>query len=287
MILEPEVRARLERLALRTRHRVRGRWWGAHRSQRTGDSLDFADYREYTEGDDLRRVDYNLLARLGVLLVRLFEAEDESPIRIVLDRSASMAIGNKWPAALEVAGVLGFLGLAAGDRVQPHVTPGTGNRPFESGPPLRHVASWGRLEAWLESQSPAGLAPLAAATQAVAAGAPGPVVLVSDLMDPGWMAAVDRLSLGRGGFLIHVLDPMELRPDLAGDLDLVDVETGAAVAVSLDREALVGYHARLEAFLDLAEARARRKGLEYVLVSASLPVADRLIEALARRELVR
>jgi uncharacterized protein (DUF58 family) len=287
VILEPELRARLERLALRTSHRVRGRWWGAHRSQRTGDSLDFADYREYAEGDDLRRVDYNLLARLGVLLIRLFEAEDESPIRIVLDRSASMAIGQKWPAALKVAGVLGFLGLAAGDRVQPHVTPGSGGRPFEAGPPLRHIASWMRLEAWLEGQRPDGAAPLASATKAVAAGAPGPVILISDLMDPGWGAAVDRLSLGRGGFLLHVLDPMELRPDLAGDLDLVDVETGRSAAVSLDRDAIGAYDSRLAAFLSDAETRARRRGLEYLLVPATPDVADRLVEVLARRELVK
>lgn len=287
MILEPGLRRRLERLALVTRHRVRGRWWGGHRSQRMGDSLDFADYREYVEGDDLRRVDYNLLARLGVLLIRLFEAEDESPIRVVVDRSASMAMGAKWPAALQVAGVISFLGLASGDRVQPYVTPGDGARPFEAGPPLRHVASWPRLETWLEHHQPGGAAVLPTVTGVVAAGAPGPVVLISDLMDTAWEAAVDRLSLGRGGLLLHVLDPIELRPDLAGDLDLVDVESGMSIAVSLDRDAIAAYDARMTAFLDAAERRARRRGLEYVLAPATPDLAERLVEVLARRQLVR
>lgn len=287
MILEPELRGKLERLALRASHRVQGRWWGAHRSRRLGDSLDFADYREYVEGDDLRRVDYNLLARLGVLLVRLFEAEDEAPIRIVLDRSASMAIGQKWPTAQKVAGVLGFLGLAAGDRVQPFATPGAGNRPFDVGPPLRHISSWGRLESWIEGQQPSGVSPLGPATRGVAAGAPGPVVLVSDLMDRSWEAAIDRLSLGRGGFLLHVLDSTELRPDLAGDLDLVDVETGRSVAVSLDREAIATHDRRMAEFLRGAEARARRHGLEYFLTPATPDAAELFVEAMARRGAVR
>ena len=73
MLLEAELRGRLERLSLRSRRRVMAQWSGRHSSRHKGESLDFADYREYVPGDDFRRIDHNLWARLGVLLVRQFE----------------------------------------------------------------------------------------------------------------------------------------------------------------------------------------------------------------------
>ena len=79
MLLEAELRGRLERLSLRSRRRVTAQWSGRHSSRHKGESLDFADYREYVPGDDFRRIDHNLWARLGVLLVRQFEAEEELP----------------------------------------------------------------------------------------------------------------------------------------------------------------------------------------------------------------
>ena len=287
MILTAEQRSRLEQLALRTRHRVRGRWWGSHRSSRYGDSIDFADYRPYSEGDDIRRVDQHLYARLGVLAVRLFEAEDESPLRLVVDRSASMSIGEKWPTALAAAGVLGFLALASGDRVQAYATPGGGGRHHDPAPPMRQAASWPRLEAWLEGIEPSGVAPLSQAVRGVAGGAPGPVVLISDLMDAEWEATLDRLSLGRGGIVVQVLDQVELAPDLAGDVELVDVETGRRIDVSLDPGVVEAYQGRLDRFLAASEERARRRGLDHLLVPAGPDLADRLIADLAGRGVVR
>lgn len=286
MILTAAQRSHLERLALHTRHRVSGKWWGAHRSSRYGDSIDFADYRPYSEGDDVRRVDQHLYARLGVLAVRLFEAEDESPLRLVIDRSASMSLGDKWPTAIAAAGTVGFLALAGGDRVRAYATPGLDGRSREAAPPLAQAGSWPRLEAWLEAIQPGGVAPLAGAVRGVAGGAPGPVVLVSDLLDPEWEATLDRLALGRGGLVIHVLDPSELRPDLVGDVDLVDVETGRLGEVSLDAAAVDAYHARLDRFLTDSRDRARRRGLDHLLVEAGPDPVETLIAGLAGRGVV-
>ncbi|MGH8911815.1 MAG: DUF58 domain-containing protein, partial [Acidimicrobiia bacterium] len=80
MLLEPRFRARLERLSLGVKGRVSAQWAGRHSSTRLGESLDFADYRPYQPGDDYRRIDHNLRARLGVLMIRQFEAEQELPI---------------------------------------------------------------------------------------------------------------------------------------------------------------------------------------------------------------
>src|SRR5215468_300381 len=102
--------ARLERLQLGTRRRLSGQFAGEHRSRRHGTSLDFADYREYHPGDDFRRIDYHLWARLDVLLLKLFEADDDLTLRLLVDTSASMA-GPKLQQARRVAAALGFVSL--------------------------------------------------------------------------------------------------------------------------------------------------------------------------------
>jgi uncharacterized protein (DUF58 family) len=270
VLLEPELRARLERLVLVNRRRVRGLWGGRHRSVRLGESLDFADYREYHPGDDYRRIDYNLWARLGVVLVRLFEAEEELPLRVIVDASASMEFGAKFDTARGLAGMVAYLGLASGERVRLATVPGAGGRRLE-GPWSRHVGSWPRLERWLEDLVPGGETDLRAAAGLVAAAGSlrGPVVLVSDLLAPGWEGALDLLgAAGTGGVVLHVLSPSEIEPDLTGDLTLRDIETGSEVAVSVDGGAVERYRRRLEAFVTGAAARSRRAGLGYLLVPA-------------------
>ena len=116
--LTAELRGRLERLSLRSRRRVTAQWSGRHSSRHKGESLDFADYREYVPGDDFRRIDHNLWARLGVLLVRQFEAEEELPLKVVIDTSASMGFYRKLEVGKVLAGMMAYLGLAGGDRVQ-------------------------------------------------------------------------------------------------------------------------------------------------------------------------
>ena len=151
MLLEAELRGRLERLSLRSRRRVTAQWSGRHSSRHKGESLDFADYREYVPGDDFRRIDHNLWARLGVLLVRQFEAEEELPLKVVIDTSASMGFYRKLETARQLAAMMAYLGLAGGDRVQLIGIPGPTDKPLRLGPTGRHLSRWPHLEAWLES----------------------------------------------------------------------------------------------------------------------------------------
>ena len=131
-----------------------------------GESLDFADYREYHPGDDFRRIDYNLWARLGVVLIRLFEAEDEMPLQVVVDNSASMGFGDKFPTAQRLAAMVAYLGLASGERVRLATVPGSGPA-VVAGPvgparvglaPARAVAGEPRAEG---RHRPAGGGPIA------------------------------------------------------------------------------------------------------------------------------
>jgi len=101
--------ARLESLQLHSRHRLVGRFGGEHSSKRYGSTVDFADFREYHPGDDFRRIDYHVLARLDQVLIKLFEADDEVTVRILIDTSASMAVEGKLDQAKRLAAALGFV----------------------------------------------------------------------------------------------------------------------------------------------------------------------------------
>src|SRR4051794_41079903 len=109
----------LERLLLLLRSPVRGGLKGGRRSVKRGQSVEFADYRDYALGDDLRQLDWNVFARLEKLFVKLFVEEEDVTITLLLDASASMASGTpeKLLFAKRAAAALGYIGLASEDRV--------------------------------------------------------------------------------------------------------------------------------------------------------------------------
>jgi uncharacterized protein (DUF58 family) len=288
VLLPVELRGRLERLSLVARRRVRAQWAGRHGSHHKGESLDFADYREYVPGDDFRRIDHNLWARLGVLLVRRFEAEEELPVRVVLDRSRSMGFYSKMDTARVLAGMLAYLGLAGGDRVQVFSIPGPEGRAWAAGPAGRHLSSWPALERWLEEIEPVGAVDLSPPIRRLAGEGVnrGSLILVSDLLSPDWQSALDGLLVTSGGVVLHVLGGEELDPTLAGDLRLADAESGREVSVSTSEETMRKYRQALEAFAAGAAGRARRAGLDYVLVPAGPNAADQVLAALAGAEAV-
>ena len=289
MLLDAELRGRLERLSLQSRKRVTAQWSGRHSSRNKGESLDFADYREYAPGDDFRRIDHNLWARLGVLLVRQFEAEEELPLKVVVDTSASMGFYRKLETARRLAAMMAYLGLAGGDRVQLVGVPGPSQQPIRLGPTGRHLSRWPHLESWLESLTAAGTMPLAPATRRLAGEGPnrGSIILLSDLMTPDWQTALDGLGIGAGGVVLHILGQEEIDPQMAGDLRLADAETGSEVPVSTSEETMRRYRAVLERFAQEAAGRARRSGLDYVLVPAGDDAAEQVLGALARAEALR
>jgi uncharacterized protein (DUF58 family) len=263
-LLEPSLLARLERLQLGTRRRLGGQFAGEHRSMRHGASLDFADYREYHPGDDFRRIDYQLLARLDVLLIKLYEAEDDLTVRLLIDTSGSMASGDKLEQAKRVAAALGFVALVRRDAVTLHAFPLDKPAPRFTG---RHAAH--HLFRHLDALTADGETRFVqAATHLLSRPGPrGLTVLVSDLLTPEWEAGISRLP-ARGGDLVvvHVLAADELRPSLVGDLDLVDRETGARVAVSLSTETIRDYERLALAWADDVAVRCRQAGAAYVRV---------------------
>lgn len=278
----PDVLGTLERLQLRTRRRLAGHLVGGHRSRRYGSSLDFADFREYQPGDDFRRIDYLTLARLDQLLVRLYDAEDDLTVRLLVDTSASMATDNKLQRAVEMAGAIGFVALTRRDRVEVH-TPGRAPARFSG------RSGVAELFAHLESLEPSGMGSLARSAADVLGRqrTAGMTVLCSDLLEPNWDAAINRLP-ARGAELIvvHVLGTGELDPPQLGDVDLVDSETGERVAMSLTPGTMSAYRARLEAWLDEVQTACRRIGAAYVLADTRTPLREELLGGLRRSEVM-
>lgn len=263
MILSASLLARLERLQLANRRRLAGGLSGEHRSPRHGSSLDFADFRDYYPGDDLRRLDLAALARFDRLLIKLFDAEDDLTLRLLIDNSASMA-GPKLTRAVELAAALGFSALVRRDVVTVH----TFSQP-RADDRLRGRAATGALFDRLSAITAAGETRFADAADHVLSqpGPPGMTVVLSDLLTPEWDDGVSRLPARRGELIVaHVLDPTDLDPAVTGDVELVDAESGARVEVSLSASVLDDYRALAQRWSDDVAGRVRAVSGRYVRV---------------------
>jgi uncharacterized protein (DUF58 family) len=270
---------------MRTRRRLAGRFSGEHRSPRYGNSLDFADQREYHPGDDYRRIDYAVYARTGQLFVRLFEAEDDLSVRILLDVSASMGHHDKLLQAKRLAAAVGFLALTRRDVVTLHLEPAIRPPQRFSG---RHAVS--ALFNTLQQLQPAGLTDLRSAAGDLLArpGPAGSTIVISDLLTPSWEPAIDRLP-ARGGdvTVLHVLAREEVSPSLIGDLDVVDAESGEQVSVSLSVDTLKTFTAVVDRWLLEAAARCRSRGAAYQRVMADESIDDVVLRGWREAGVVR
>jgi uncharacterized protein (DUF58 family) len=281
---------RLARLGLAVRRDRIGQGAGHRRSPARGSSVEFADFRTYTLGDDLRRVDWNVYARLGRLFLRLYHDDQNQTLHLLLDVSPSMDFGEeeshklRWSKRL--AGALGYVALAGLDRVSvAPVAAGVVGRP----------ATFVGAQAALRLFAHLGALPLAEevtdldrALGGYVVRTPGPVVLVSDLLCPG--AGRDGLrrlkAAGNDVAVVHVLAPSEEEPDLRGDLRLVDRETGEAREVTVDDALLDRYRAGVAAWREEVRAACHERGIGYVPVRSDAAVEDVVLDALRRERVV-
>ncbi len=263
-LLPPELLARLERLELVSRKVFRGRLKGERRSKRKGQSVEFADFRNYVPGDDLRFVDWNLYARLDKLYLKLFLEEEDLHVYFLVDSSPSMDFGDpsKFFAAKQVAAALGFVGMCRGDRVRIDFL-GSENK---SSPVLRGRSQLYRMLDFIDSAEPNQVFDLTDAIKrfCLRAGGRGIVVLLTDLMDKTGYESALRLLVGQqmDVFVLQILSPEEMEPDLAGDLKLVDCEDADEAEISVSNAVIKRYKATLANFVEQARKFcAARHGL--------------------------
>jgi len=279
----------LERLKVMMRAPVRGGLKGGRRSVKRGQSVEFADFRDYALGDDLRQLDWNVLARLEKLFIKLYVEEEDVTIHILLDASASMASGtpSKLLFSQRAAAALGYIGLASEDRV---AITSLGGRAGRRQVALRGSGRVFRLLSALSGISAAdGPTDLMAAARHAGAqlSGRGVIILLSDLLDPNADRVIRELAAtGSELIILHVLSPQELDPALEGDLRLVDVETGEGIDVTVDLSTIDGYKARLEAWRGAFADLAARRRATYVPLSTAFPLSDLMFAELRRRQVV-
>ena len=279
----------LEQLALVSRKTFLGRLKGERRSKKRGVSIEFADYRDYAKGDDLRFLDWNIFGRLDRLFTKLFHEEEDLYLYILVDSSKSMDTGdpNKAIFAKRMAAALAYITLAGMDRV---CLIGFGKERYRWMQPARGKGSIWRILNFLEELPMDGETTLADGCKRfmMQQKQGGVVILLSDLFDPdGCEDAVKQLLQKQNDvYLLQTLSPQELNPDLVGALRLLDVETNEPVEISMTEELMGVYERRLKAFQANIREFSLRYGVHYLPLSSDAPVERLLTDAFRRLGLV-
>jgi uncharacterized protein (DUF58 family) len=293
-IFDEKTLRKLEQLTLVANKVRAGAIKGERRSTRRGTSVEFADYRNYVRGDDLRRVDWNIYARLQRPFIKLLEDEEDLAVYLVLDASASM----DWPRSGErdwhkflysqrVLAGLAYIALGSGDRVTTSVVRADGEQRWG---PLRGRGHVLGLLTWLEKQYTRGPVTLNQALRDVALRTvrAGLCIVLTDMMSPEGYEEGLRALQGRGHevALIHILSPDEVNPEITGDLKLIDVETGIPQEVTIDEAMRDLYMQRLQAWQAEINTYCTRRGIHYVTAETSTPWEQLILSELRRISVV-
>lgn len=320
-LFDAEFMRKLERLSLVSRKLKSGRLKGERRSPRRGQSVEFADYRTYTPGDDLRRVDWNAYARMERLFIKLFQEEEDLTVHILIDASKSMDWGdpnditltapvaptdmatpttqsairtsqsdtrdqNKLIYAKRIAAALGYISLTDLDRLSITAFSKAGLQRYTPVRGKGHAVSLLRFIAGVRAEGQTDL-DLMLRQYASQAKYPGLLFLISDcLVEGGGVQGLSALqAAGHEINLIHVLSPAEVHPELAliGDLRLRDIETGATQDVSIDGGILNLYREKYEEWQSGIENFCKRRAINYLHVSTDQPFEDLVLHYLRRK----
>jgi uncharacterized protein (DUF58 family) len=287
-LLEPQLLRRLETLALRVRRSVNGQMGGERRSIRRGRSAEFADFRNYTPGDDFRLIDWNAYARLDRFMLRLFVAEEELPLSIFVDMSGSMDWGqpNKALVARRLAGAIAYVALAALDRVRLTIF---ADGPTSGGAPYRGRRAVADLFSRLQSFPVGGPTDYAKLVWPIARQRPGMTVLISDgLGDTPMEPAIGALQRARQeGAILQLLAPQEITPDWSGDARLKDAESGVEREFTSTPLTQAAYRSALAHRTDEIERGALRHGLRFARLTTDQPIEDMVQRTLRRLGLLQ
>jgi uncharacterized protein (DUF58 family) len=282
LLFDDEFLKKLEYLHIISKKILTGRLRAERRTRIVGSGIEFADYRDYTAGDDFRYIDWPVLARTERLLIRLFEEEEDLTLYFLVDVSPSMRLGGerKLRYAKRLAAALAYIGLANHDRVA--VVP-FAEKVLDRLPPSRGRAQIFKVFRFLEQSFPkARETDLAASFRAFAAQNKrrGMAVVISDFYDlEGFEEGLNLLRFQKFETLVcHVYDESDLEPALFGDLELIDCETGEAVSVTVTRDLIREYQHQHELIVQEVEEFCRRKNLLFFRGPVSVPFEDLVLK---------
>jgi uncharacterized protein (DUF58 family) len=288
-LFDDEFQRKLEYLALVSRRVFSGKLRAERRTKKSGSGVEFADHRDYAAGDDFRYLDWNVYGRLGRLLVRLYEEEEDLSIYLVMDVSSSMGFGNKkLDYAKRLCAALAYVGLANLDRV---TIVAVTDRIESRMPTTRGKARIFKVLQFLRPLAPHGVTDLGDAMKTFVAQHKrrGLVILLSDLYDHhGFEKGINVLRYNKFEPLaLHVVDPEDGRPRLAGDVRIYDCETGDEREVTVTPKVLADLGRAYSRYLAKIKKFCTDKQVSYVAADVNMPYDDLILRVLRRGSLVR
>lgn len=295
LLLDEAIRRKLDGLAL-VASKVRvGAIKGDRRSSRRGTSVEFADYRNYAPGDDLRRLDWNVYARLERPYIKLLEDEEDLAVHVVLDASGSMgfpqegdADQQKFTYARRLMAAVGYVALVNNDRLMV-TTANDAN--LDSFGPARGRSQTVAMLRYAHGLTTRGATDLNQTLRdyALRASRPGLLFVISDLFSPsGYVEGINALlSRGYEVVVLHTLSREEVEPPLTGDLRLIDAETGQPQEISLDSAVRDLYMRRVRAWQDDIRAECARRGAHYLPLITDQPWEKAILHDLRRLGVMR
>ncbi|QDV33853.1 DUF58 domain-containing protein [Tautonia plasticadhaerens] len=289
-LLDPEFLHKLEQLELVSRKIFVGRMKGERRSKRRGSSVEFADHRNYSVGDDLRHIDWNVYGRLDKLFLKLFLEEEDLHVYTLLDTSLSMDFGDptKLRYGKQVAAALSFVGLVNHDRIVLDT--------FSSDLEVGLSSVRGRSQMWrvvqhLDNLKASGSSDLTAAARsfAIKHAGKGIVVVISDFMDKRGYEDALRYLMARNMdiYVVHVLSREEVEPEIVGDLRLVDCEDDDEAEITVSAPLLRRYKETLDAYVGGFREWCTRRGIAYIFTTNQAPFDKLILNYLRERGLVK
>ena len=288
-LLDPSFMARLDQLDVVSRKVLAGKMKGERRSKRRGQSVEFADYRNYTIGDDLRFIDWNIYARLDRLFLKLFLEEEDLALYVLLDVSKSSDYGkpSKFRYMQRVAAALGYIGLVNYNRV---TVCGVSDGVVADTGAMRGRRKVSQLVDFIDKLKPTGPSHMAEACRrfALQHRQKGICVVLSDFfVKEGFEAGLRYVAGGKYDlFAVQCLAPQELEPDLQGDLKLRDLEDDDVAEVSITQPLIKQYKANLNAYCLGLKDYVTRRGGTYLFTSTAVPFDTLVLNYLRERGLL-
>lgn len=287
MFIDRKLLTRLEALQIPSRQRMRQQHRGEKTSLRKGSSLEFSDYREYLQGDDIRRIDWSVYARTERFYLKLFFEEESRPIFILVDGSESMSFGSpaKFEYALSLAAYLSYISLSHYDRPQLLLLQNKEFRNYRFG----SMKLFFPILNLLEDCQPSGETYLNAILKKLAGknSRAGICFLLSDFFSPDGFEGIKLLSaIGYEIHCLQILSQEEIKPEFRGDLRLVDSETKSSAEVSISPHVLKSYLTRLHDFQSSIQKTASQSFASFTKVNTSTPIETLMLHDLRRQKIL-
>ena len=292
-LIDSELMSKLDQVDVMSRKIFAGKLQGERRSKKRGVSVEFADYRHYVHGDDLRFVDWNVYARLDKLFLKMFLEEEDLALVLAIDASGSMEWGNpnKFLFAQQLAMALGYIGLANHNRVTLYAFNRDEVRPL---PNLRGRRRTREMGTWLLDLEPEGEGAFNDAMRSIALSRQGKgvMVILSDFMlKEGYEKGLRYLAGGGyDTFCLQILSPEEIDPGkhgLAGDLRLMDIEDEDVAEITVSAALLRRYKENLNAYCGRLRDFCVRRGIMHMTIDSSMDLSTLLLDYLRKRGLLK